>query len=184
MGKTASNNSFARKANEKYFTIDPRAVTNLLQLIPPGSTFAEPCAGAGHLIDHLKRGGLRCAWASDIEPERGDIHSADILGITDLPECDYIITNPPWDPSRKQFWQIVEHCMKLRPTWVLHSHSTLSAARAAPRLRHAIKTVPTARLIWQPGTTQTSSQPTCWTLFDIHYDGALIYLPFPESEAS
>lgn len=184
MGKTSSNGRFVRKQNEKYFTIDARAVEPLLQLLKPGTRFVEPCAGAGHLIRHLERHGHICATASDIDPEENEarpglpIYDGDVRQLTMLPhpvEC--FITNPPWDRSRKLFWEIVDHCMRLMPTWILHSHSTLAAASAAPYLRHAVMTTPTPRLQWEPGTEGTSSQPTCWTLFDCRHEGPMVYRP-------
>ena len=56
----------------------------------------EPCAGAGHILDVLKRGGGHVI-GSDVEPQRDDISESDFLSSdTDHPSVDWIITNPPY----------------------------------------------------------------------------------------
>ena len=50
--------------------------------------FAEPCAGDGALVRHLKLCGLRCVYAGDL---------ADGQDALAVPRFDApVITNPPW----------------------------------------------------------------------------------------
>ena len=61
-------------------------------------TYIEPCAGNGSLMRHLEKHLFECVYACDIFPQNEGIEQADVLMFDHkLPECQYIITNPPWD---------------------------------------------------------------------------------------
>ena len=58
--------NFARLDRDAYATIDPRAYPPLLPHLRGVKTFAEPCAGDGHMVRALEEHGLICQWSSDI----------------------------------------------------------------------------------------------------------------------
>ena len=63
MGKRSN---FERRDKDKYYT--PRAaVEPLLPHLKPNSTFFEPCAGNGALIEHLEGAGHTCKYACDVQ---------------------------------------------------------------------------------------------------------------------
>ena len=89
MGKRSD---FERKPRDFYET-PIEAVLPLIPHLGYDFTFTEPCAGAGVLINHLEDNGGKCNFASDIVPQRGDIHMRDYAEIDtkNVLETDYII---------------------------------------------------------------------------------------------
>lgn len=161
MGKRSSYN---RLPQDKYYTRDVRAVRPLLRHLPPGSRFIEPCAGAGHLRDHLEAAGHVCVQALDIAPEGPGIKAADALSAP-LAPCDFIITNAPWDRP-------ILHAMLARfsahaPTWSLHDANWVNTgqARAFEGVLRAVQ--PVGRIKWIPDSAHDGGKEDCaWHLFD------------------
>lgn len=156
----AKRSNFERKEKDSYPTIDPRAVRALLPHLSPRTAFAEPCAGAGHLIRSLEEAGHSCMWATDIDD---GLDALDLIE-SDLVACDFIITNPPW--SRHLLHPMIEHFANLRPTWLLFDADWAHTAQAGHLLdRYCLRIVSVGRLIWQEGTKMQGKDNAAWYLF-------------------
>ena len=158
MGKRSN---FQRIDKDAYQTIDPRAVAALKPHLDGIKTFAEPCAGKGHLIVNLEMAGLRCIYASDIET------GFDALDADDFGHIDAIITNPPW--SRPILHAMIRHFQNLAPTWLLFDADWAHTKQAAPFLAQCSHIVSVGRLIWIPGTKMTGKDNCAWYRFDKHH---------------
>lgn len=159
MGKRSS---FERRERDFYPT-PAEAVTPLLAHLRPGTVFAESCAGDGALMDHLTAAGHVCAWASDIEPRRPDIHENDATtcGIGGA-EC--FITNSPW--ARQILHEIIVNLSDQAPTWLLLDADWIHTRQAAPYLPRLRKIVAVGRVKWIPGSKFTGKDNCAWHLFD------------------
>ena len=135
----------------------------LIQHLPQGFTFAEPCAGDGQLCRHLEYFGGTCMWASDIEPQLEGIHENDYieLGEMEVLESGYIITNPPWD--RQLLHPMIEHFTKLRPTWLLFDADWAHTKQSAPYIEKCAKIVSVGRVKWFGN--MTGKDNCAWYLF-------------------
>ena len=136
--------------------------------------YAEPCAGAGALIQHLgDLKGLQCTYSADIHPERDGILRRDAFDLRGwmLGNADVIITNPPWTRSRKKdTWgypliPLIEHCASLLPTWFLIDADFMHIKMAAPVMARCAKVVSIGRVRWIEGTTDDGKDNACWYLF-------------------
>jgi hypothetical protein len=127
-------------------------------------TFCEPCAGEGHLIEHMKRFDIQCVSAFDVEPWTKDmrIHDASWIVEKDLNGADMIITNPPWD--REPLHQIIDRCARLRPTWLLFDADWMHTKQAAQYLDICHKIVSIGRVKWFGNVAGKDN--CCWYLFD------------------
>jgi hypothetical protein len=161
MGKRSD---FEREKLDFYPT--PMAAVNpLLQLMMPGDTFCEPCAGAGDLVRHLEAAGLRCVSAFDVEPRHDSIrrHDASFITQNDLNGAKYIITNPPWD--RPPLHQIMERCSELAPTWLLFDADWMHTKQAAPYLPYCWTIISVGRVKWIADSDMAGKDNCCWYLF-------------------
>lgn len=166
MGKRSD---FPRRPRDTYDT-PAEAVTPLLRFLPPATRFAEPCAGAGQLMDHLEAAGHKCVGAWDIEPRRYDIETADAL-TTDVPvEASHVITNPPW--TRAILHPLIAHLASYRPTWVLIDANWLFTKQAAPLLSICQTVVTIGRVKWIPDSKMTGKDDAIWALFDLRSAGS------------
>jgi hypothetical protein len=164
-----------------YYPTPYEAVIPLLSHLKPNTIYAEPCAGAGDLIDHLDRHGHTCIDATDIEPRRGDIIEADALasryaGNGEFLDC--LITNPPW--SRPILHEIIVNLSYQAPTWLLFDADwphTRQATRYLPLLR---KIVAVGRIKWIPDSKFTGKDNCCWYLFDADKTGPIEFVGRPE----
>ncbi len=145
-----------KKRNFFYPTIDPRCVLPLLPHLPSGAVFAEPCAGAGDLIQLLQAAGLRCAWGLELEPQseclrnRWPIAKGNALQLQarDLGGVDLFISNLPWE--RDWMEPLIWHLASLAPLWSLHDAGWAFAARSAPFMAICTDVVAVGRLRWFP----------------------------------
>lgn len=172
-----------KKRNFFYPTIDPRAIPPLLEglraagdmeprndiaAIPENwedvhfqpLLFAEPCAGAGDLIQLLEAAGLECAWGLELEPQdphlrnRWPIGVGDALHLTerdlrnDLGPVDLFISNLPWERSWLE--PLIWHLAALRPLWSLHDAGWAYNAASAPFRAICTDVVAIGRLKWFP----------------------------------
>lgn len=160
MGKRSD---FQRIAKDAYQTIDPRAVAALVPHLNGVRTFAEPCAGYGHLICQLEDAGFDCEWSSDIDHLPDPIDAREITA-ADLNCVDAIITNPPW--SRPLLHELIAHFQSLAPTWLLFDSDWAFTKQAAPFLPQCSHIVAVGRLIWIPGTKMTGKENCSWYRFD------------------
>lgn len=167
MGKRSS---FERVPRDFYPT--PReAVLPLLPHLAPETCFAEPCAGAGDLIDHLTAAGHRCVWACDIEPKRSDIHEND-AETCGLGAADLYITNPPW--SRPVLHPIIANLSRQAPTWLLFDADWLHTRQSTPYLPALRKVVSVGRVKWIPDSPFTGKDNCAWYLFDARGEPATV----------
>ena len=128
MGKRSD---FERKPRDFYPT-PFAAVEPLIEHLPRGFAFTEPCAGDGQLCRHLEYFGGICMWASDIEPQKEGIIQRDynFVGHNALLESEYIITNPPWD--RKILHPMIDYFSSWKPTWLLFDEDWLHTKPSIP----------------------------------------------------
>ncbi len=163
MGKRSA---FERVPRDCYDT--PRAaVWPLLPHLRHVRTFAEPCAGAGALVEALEAdGGLRCVFAADVEPRGPGIDRADALALDalDVEGADAIVTNPPW--ARELLHPLVSVFASLRPTWLLLDADWMHTAPPRPFLGMCRKIVSVGRVKWFADSPYTGKDNVAWYLFD------------------
>lgn len=161
MGKRSD---FERNPRD-YYPTPYEAFLPLRAHLPQGKTFVEPCAGDGRLIDHIERHDfMECVYACDIEPQRQGIDTQDALFFGfELPKCDFIITNPPWE--RTVLHKMIESFRLQAPTWLLFDSDWMFTGQAKPYLKHCSKIVSVGRVSWMENGT--SGMDNCaWYLFE------------------
>jgi hypothetical protein len=162
----------ARKRNDFYPTIDPRAVQALAQHLPAGTVYAEPCAGDGALILLLDQLGLVCDWALELEPQGSCLRNrwpiargnALQLGTDDLGAAMCFITNPPW--SRQLLHALIAHLARIAPTWFLFDASWKHTQQAAMFAPICTDIVSVGRLKWFAGSKYDPPDDCAWYCFD------------------
>lgn len=159
MGKRSD---FDRVPRDFYPTPEA-AVIPLLPHLPKGTTFSEPCAGDGRLVEHLQRFGHTCVFASDIEPRAEFVAEGDALNF-DAASEDLVITNPPWD--RKVLHPLIERFSSQRPTWLLFDADWMHTKQSAPFMPLLRKVVSVGRVKWIEDSPFTGKDNCCWYLFD------------------
>jgi len=164
--RVGKRSDFVRRERDAYFTPES-AVLPLLPHLQYGTTFVEPCAGDGRLVQHLERRGMSCLYMFDIEPQHPDVERCDALGLgawsalTD-PSVDCIITNSPWD--RKILHPMMETFRRAKPTWLLHDANWLFTVQAKPYLPYVRKIVSIGRVKWIEDSKMTGKDDSVWTL--------------------
>ena len=170
MGKRSN---FERVARD-YYPTPIKAVEPLIDHLPQGEfDYVEPCAGDGRLVEHLWKltdGYADCMFASDIEPQRHDIHQHDALDI-DFGGLDieYCITNPPW--KREFLHAFIDHWIDIAPTWLLFDADWAHTKQSALFMTYCKKIVSVGRVKWIEGTKNTGKDNCCWYLFDKNFKG-------------
>lgn len=151
-----------------YYVTPPSAVLPLLRHIEGVTTFEEPCAGNGALIDALESHGKFCMSACDIEPQRADIATFNALNI-ECTSAEYFITNPPWPLPRQggdPAVSIAIHLSGIAPTWLLLpadlAHNVYYAKKLEAR---CVKIVSVGRVSWM-GNGVSGFDNAAWYLFD------------------
>lgn len=171
--KLGKRSDYERKPRD-YYPTPLAAVKPLIPHLPQSFSFCEPCAGDGRLINHIEtlHNSCDCIYAFDIEPQAGDIEELDALDITEqhIAGSDLIITNPPWERSKKSGYLLhtmIEHFSNLRPTWLLFDadwmHTEQSAELVKSRL---VQIVSIGRVKWIEDSAGTGKDNCCWYLFD------------------
>jgi len=162
------------RVERDYYKTPYAAVVPLLPFLPKGRfTFAEPCAGDGRLVRHIRDGTQRraqCLLACDIEPDCDWVIEKDALLIDegDLAGSDMIITNPPWDRTKKNgqiLHKMIQTFSELRPTWVLFDSDWVQTVQATPYLERMVATVSIGRVKWIEDSTMTGKDNCQWHLF-------------------
>lgn len=159
-----ARSDFPRRKSDAYLTWDPRPVPALLAHLAPGTRFVAPCAGQGHLIDHLTAAGHTCVLAYDIEPGRGDVQCEDALTFRPSVAFDCFIENTPW--TRAILHPLIEHLSDMAPTWLLFDSewkNTLQAIPLLPRLRRVLAC---GRTRWIEGSPYDGVDSVSWHLFE------------------
>lgn len=184
----ATGTTRKRNPRDYYPTIDPRAVTPLVAHLGSGVRYAEPCAGAGDLVDLLAPHGWQCAWAADLLPMRRTVHSTGQLiakqDVATLPatmeaepgldEFDVFVTNPAWD--RKILHKKIETLMRIKPTWLLFDAAWKETKQAARFGRYCHTIISVGRLQWVEGTDAQSTDDCSWYGFDASRDWETRYI--------
>ena len=151
-------------------TSDPNAFPPLVPFIR-GSSYAEPCYGAGDLVRGFS-GTAECVWASDIQPQEDNVLQKNALFLTksDLHDCDCIITNPPFGWEMLQ--PLLEHLPTLKPTWFLLPADFMHNKRARPYMDRCSKIVSIGRMYFHKAGEDTNevkysrgTANNCWYLF-------------------
>ena len=161
---------FKRSKND-YYRTPKEPVAPLLPHIKHMTSFEEPCAGAGDLIDHLEDAGFHCTYSADIEPRRRDIAKFDAMrqkGTT----ADAYITNPPW--TRELLHPLIIHLSDIAPTWLLFDADWAHTVQATPYLKRCPKIVSVGRVSWM-GNGVSGFDNCAWYLFDKAYSGEPIF---------
>lgn len=159
MGKRSN---FERRERD-YYPTPLDAVKPLLPHLKPRTYFLEPCAGGGHLIDHLTAAGHICVGAWDLEPQRDDIEKRDALE-TECFSGNCYITNPPW--ARELLHPLIIRLSEQLPTWLLFDADWAHTIQAAPYLPRLRRIVAVGRVKWIPDSPYTGKDNCCWHLFD------------------
>lgn len=161
MGKRSS---FKRHPHDFYRT-PWDAVRPLLPHLRTGTTFIEPCAGDGALVDHLESVGHRCVMKVDTLPGRGDIRRASCFSIKwKQPGSGVFITNPPW--TRAIMHPILEHLCRQAPTWALFDADWMHTVQASFLADSVRKVVSVGRVKWIPGSDSVGKDNAAWYLLD------------------
>lgn len=175
MGKRSN---FKRRPMDTYDTPES-AIIPLLDHLPWGCRYWEPCAGRGDMVRHLGRYGVDCMAATDIEPRCETIYRLDALTVTrddvDATGATHIITNPVW--SRPILHAMIDHFSAIRPTWLLFDADWMHTVQAVIAKKHGLKTAPellrhcrkivsVGRVRWIEGSTMSGKDNCQWFLFD------------------
>ena len=163
MGKRSG---FERTPRDYYRTFDPKAGIALKPYVKENSTYIEPFAGAGDLINQLTY--LNCVGKSDIEPQVEGIETKDAFLYTeaDFTNVDFCISNPPWD--RKLLHPLIEHFANIVPTWYLHDSDWLFNKSSSPLIsKYLVKVVTIGRMRWQEDTNMSGKDNCIWALYDV-----------------
>lgn len=158
-----------------YYPTPIAAVVPLIPFLPPSRfSFAEPCAGDGRLVKHIREltdKRANCWLACDIEPDFDGMMQKDALDVTveDVAQCDMIITNPPWDRSSKTgqlLHRMIRHFTDLgKPSWLLFDSDWMQTAQARPFLPNLLAVVSIGRVKWIEGSKMTGKDNCQWHLF-------------------
>ncbi len=151
MGKRSD---FPRRAQDNYST-PPEAVIPLIPHLTPGTTFTEPCAGAGKLARALMREGCRMVEYSDLPRDaRYEQYRKD---------SSTFITKPPW--ARPVLHPIIDNLRKQKPTWLLLDADWAYTRQAARYLLFCHKIVTVGRVKWIPDSPYYGKENCAWYLF-------------------
>lgn len=169
MGKRSD---FERNPRDFYPT-PFEAVTPLLPHLQGISTFAEPCAGDGKLMDHLSVSGFTCSYACDIEPQRDGVEKLSCFDVSQpLADADCIITNPPWD--RKLLHPMIDHFRTLNDiTWLLFDADWVHTKQSRDLIQYCSKIVSVGRVKWIEGSKTTGKDNCAWYQFGKHKTDAI-----------
>lgn len=170
MGKRSD---YVRKPRD-YYPTPKAAVVPLISHLPTSFTYAEPCAGDGRLVNHIKElnGNSNCIWSSDIEPQHDSVSTLDALTLSEaqVRDCDFIITNPPWERSKASGYLLhamIEHFSSLRPTWLLFDADWVHTLQSSDLVKSRLcKIVSIGRVKWIEDSAGTGKDNCCWYLFD------------------
>lgn len=158
----SKRSTFERRPMDDYPTTDRRAVIRLMPHLIGVETFAEPCAGEGHLVRLLEEYGLTCIHENDIR------HGVDALTMT-VPPVDAIISNPPW--TRALLHPMIRHFQRMAPTWLLFDADWAHTGQSGPYMDQCSHIVSVGRLCWFPETKQTGKDNCAWYRFDAQHSG-------------
>ena len=178
MGKRSN---FERVDRDYYRTWDSRAIKSLEPYLTVGSGFIEPCAGDYTLARQIEGLGLECKGAYDIEPNSDLVEKLDALELNEghIIGADIIITNPPWDRSKKNgelLHRLIERFADLRPTWLLFDSDWAYTQQSKKLIeKYCTDIVVVGRLKWIEGTNQTGKDNCAWYRFDKNKNSTTLF---------
>lgn len=159
-----------------YYPTPLDAVKPLVLHLPKQFTFVECCAGNSDLTNHIEQlTDSECLSEYDLEPQNEDVEEFDALELTEkqLYGCDLIITNPPWDRSKKSGYlmhELLVRCSDLRPTWFLLDSDWAYTVQASDFIKNRCqKIVSIGRVKWFGNTSGKDN--ASWYLFDKNKTG-------------
>lgn len=171
------NSAYGRKESDYYPTPSDATEALLLELKLPRSTrIWEPACGEGHMASVFAAQG-HAVIATDVLFQGYGTGGIDFLNC-EVPECDWVITNPPFALASK----FIERCVGIGNPFALllksqywHSKSRLSLFQAAPpalvlpltwrpdflfKTRgHGSPLMDCLWCVWIPGSTSTLYRP-------------------------
>lgn len=155
---------FERRERD-YYPTPYEAVKPLIPHLRGVTRFAEPCAGEGHLVGHLQRHGLICAYEGDIS------YGYDALThrFEDDAVFDAVISNFPW--RRDLLHALIERCMAICPTWIIMDADWLHTRQAAPFIDQCSHVVSVGRVKWIEDSKHTGKDNVCWLRFHAQHVG-------------
>ena len=170
MGKRSD---FEKRDKDKYLTPYEGAKPLMTFLPQRRFTFAEPCAGDGRLVRHIRDvtdRNAQCHFVCDIEPETDLIPAMDALTMNEghVKDCELIITNPPWTRTKASGYilhRMIKHFSDLRPTWLLFDADWLFTKQATPLMDRLVCSVAIGRLKWIEDSNMTGKDNCQWALF-------------------
>lgn len=170
MGKRSN---FERVERDFYPT-PYEAVIPLLPHLKAGMRFIEPCAGDGRLVSHLQKNGLQCVYACDIEPQAEGIAKQDVLFFNPyFPECDIMITNPPWE--REVLHRMIDVFTEYADAWLLFDADWMHTVQAAPFASLCRKVVSVGRVKWIEDSGTSGMENAAWYLFSRQGSGTQFF---------
>ncbi len=144
-----------REVDDFYAT--PTAVTRALFYAHEdslrGARIYEPCAGDGAMMDEFMRCGAGSVQGADINPRRADIAKRDVmdLSLSTMPECDAIITNPPFFLAPQIIERVMGMSEERRPKFfALVLKATFWHARGRFKLFEQFRPTDVHPLLWRP----------------------------------
>lgn len=172
MGKRSN---FERVGRDYYPTpLEP--VKYLESFLEEEFTYAEPCAGDGRLVKHLSTifPKSTCLLASDIEPMCDNVEQYDARNLWNHPELnhvDYVITNPPWDRSKKSGYllhALIREFVEVAPTWLLFDADWVHTKQSGNLVSEFLTDiVPIGRVKWIEDSPYSGKDNVCWYRFSI-----------------
>ena len=126
-------------------TLDPAVMVPEFIKEVRGKRYAEPCAGEGHLVDHLMDCST-CVWESDIRDTCGPGIDALTLTKGDLHHATVIITNPPF--SWPLLNPLLDYLPTILPSWFLLPADMMHNKRMGPYMKNCAKVISVGRLYW------------------------------------
>ena len=124
------------------------AAIPLLDRLPAGTQFIEPCCGEGRLVEHLEAAGHVCVGRYDLPID---------VTIARYPEATpgvVMITNPPWRGD--VLHPLIVNLSTQAPTWLLIDFDWLATRQACPYLPRLRDIVIIGRCRWIEGSPYTS----------------------------
>lgn len=155
---------FARRERDFYPT-PYEAVLPLIPHLRGVKTFAEPCAGEGHLVGHLQRHGLICSYEGDISSG----YDALTYRFEEDATFDAIISNFPW--RRDILHPLIERCMSIAPTWIILDADWIHTKQSAAFIDQCSHVVSVGRVKWIEDSKHTGKDNSCWLRFHAQHTG-------------
>ena len=145
----------------------------------PQKPIWEPCAGAGHMVDGIRKELPDCTiLATDTTPQRADIKTLDLFTVKQAEgRFSAIITNPPWGKAA----EIIHHLRTIAPgtSLSLLLKSSYWHARGRMELFHKHPPSYILPLTWRIDFKNLGRpvMETAWNIWIPEHNGATVYAP-------